>query len=248
MIRHHLTVAALLLSASSLQFACDSAESDGQGGGGSSNETGGQSGSTGGQTAGGAGGAGGEGTALPSEWVGETPHLNAAGDVGEKAVSLAPNATNSADLGTFYCERNYIVPTLEPSAGWETEGYLLKVEVKFNFFFEGELAEFQLELEKPDLLDSVGDVLSVGEGEDAQVNIGLGVDDGGPNAAEYEDSAVSGTFTLSELSGTVGADGLTIPGGEGAFGGYVDVTLASGGSFRGSFTANCGDNDFELPE
>lgn len=224
------------------------ASSGGKSSTGGTSSTGGKSstGGAAGSASGGMGGgfAGSEGTG--SDWLGSTPHLDAAGSVGEKNVDLSAAGVDAADLGTLYCERNYIVPALNDTSDWANEGYLEKVEFKFNFFFEETLAEFQLELEGEGLFSKVGQTLVIGE--DVEVALGLKKDVDGPNEEEFEDEARSGSVALELLSGEVGEDGLTVPDGEGAYGAFVDVELESGGNFRGSFTMNCGPNDLEISE
>jgi len=199
----------------------------------------------------GAGGEGGTGSedptaAAPDTWSGSEPHVDLHGNVGERTLDLVVEGADAADLGTAYCERNYKVPDLEDTSAWAAEGYLEKVEIKVNFFFDDALAEFQLELVTPNLTQEVGTTFDVAH--NAEVNIGISVDEDGPNAAEYEDAAVGGSATLEELDGEVGDDGLTFPDEEGTFGLYVDVELESGGAFKGSLTVNCGENDLETLE
>ncbi|HSC88565.1 MAG TPA: hypothetical protein VLC09_14885 [Polyangiaceae bacterium] len=243
---HILSSFALITTLATCFVACsESSDDGGSGGGGSGGDSAsGGSSSTGGSNTGG-GGAGGEANA-PQSWLGQEPHLELVGHVDVEAVALSESGAEAADLGTLYCERNYIVPDLVDKTAWPTDGYLEKVEFKFNFFHEGELAEFQLELVKEDLGDFVGQTLDVGD--DIEVAVGLKVNPDDPNEVSYEDEAASGTVELELLSGEVGADGLSVPDGTGALGAFVNVTLASGKKLVGSFTANCGDNDFEVPE
>jgi hypothetical protein len=203
-----------------------------------------------GETDGGAG-SGGTGSddptaAAPDTWSGSEPHVDLHGNVRERQLDLVVEGADAADLGTAYCERNYKVPDLEDTIDWADQGLLEKVEIKVNFFFDDALAEFQMELVTPNLPDEIGTTFDVPG--DAEVNIGITVDEEGPNAAEYEDAAIGGSATLHELDGEVGDDGLTIPDEEGTFGLFVDVELESGGAFKGSLTVNCGENDLETLE
>lgn len=192
-------------------------------------------------------GEGGDGDGdAPTAWVGDEPHLAVVGSVAGEAFDLSADGSDASDVGTLFCERNYIVPDLEDDSAWANDGYLQKVEIKFNYTSGDAFAEFQMELEAEDLMALVGEDLTIGDEADAQV--GLTIDPDGPNEEEFEEVSASGTVTLELLSGEVGADGLTVPDGEGAFGAYVDIELADGGSIQGSFTANCGDNDLEIPE
>jgi len=211
--------------------ACSSGDADDGIGGAAGNQGDGSGGNT---SSGGGSGA----------WQGATPHLELSGTVADHELVLEVSGDAAADLGTVYCERNYIVPDVDDPSTW-SEGYLQKVEFKLNFFYENALAELQMELENPDLMTSEGATFAVPD--DAEVNVGLATDVDGPNEQEFEDVATGGAVTLELFSGEMGDDGV-IPDGEGAFGAYVDVELASGGSIEGSFTVNCGENDLEVPE
>lgn len=182
---------------------------------------------------------------VPEAWLGEEPHTHLAGTVAEQEIELIAEGSEAAGVGTVYCERNYIVPDLEDTSTFE-DGYLQKVEIKFNFFHLDALAEFQMELEKDDLFAAVGETLAVGE--DAEVALGINVDEDGPKAQEFEDEATGGTVKLELLTGEPDESGVIVPSGEGRYGAYVDIQLDSGGTLQGSFTVNCGENDLETPE
>jgi hypothetical protein len=183
--------------------------------------------------------------ATASEWMGSAPHLKMAGTVGGEDLSLDVAEAVAADLGTLYCERNYIVPDLEDESTWG-DGYLQKIEFKFNFFYEDQLAEFQLEVEIEDLPAQEGKSFTLGS--DAGVAVTLTVDPDGASEEQYEEEGATGTVVVGLVSGTPGDDGLLMADATGAFGAYVDVELSDGGSMKGSFTANCGENDLEVPE
>lgn len=204
-------------------FACDDAGGEGDGGGG---EAGGDS-------------------DQPTAWLGNTPHVQLAGTVAEQQLELVADEAEASGVGTAYCERNYIVPDVGDPSTFD-EAYLQKVEIKFNFFHNDALAEFQMELEKPDLLSEVGAMLVAGD--DAEVALGIKVDEEGPQAEEFEDEAVGGTVALELLSGEPDDSGVIIASGDGKYGAYVDLELASGGRLQGSFTVQCADNDLETPE
>lgn len=212
---------------------------------GGSTSSGGTSsgGSSGGSDAGGNGGMGGLGGSS-GLWQGSTPHIELSGTLAGNELAVDVTGDDAADIGTAYCERNYIVPDLDDSSTW-VDGYLEKVELKLNFFYEDALAEFQMELVHPELLTSEGVTFSVPG--DAEANFGLTTDVDGPSEEEFEDAAVGGTVTLELFSGEPGEDGL-VPNEEGVYGAYVDLELEAGGSFQGSFTVNCGQNDLEVPE
>lgn len=220
--------AALVLSLAALP-ACSSSDGDADGGGGE-------------------GGTGAEDPTegAPTAWAGSEPHLDLRGEIAGKVVELNAMGSAAADLGTVYCERNYIVPSLDDTSAWADEGFLEKVEFKFNFFFDEALAEFQMELVAPNLADEVGTTLVIPD--TAEANVAIAVDEDGPNAANYEDVGSGGSVTLEALTGEVGDDGLTIPDEEGTFALFVDIELESGGALQGSLTVNCGENDLEIPE
>jgi hypothetical protein len=178
-------------------------------------------------------------------WAGATPHLELEGNVGGEALDLSLEAADAADLGTLYCERNYIVPSVDDESTWG-DGYLEKVEVKLNFFSGDKIAELQIELEAEDLPSLVGQTLTIGD--DAEATPQVTLDPDGPAEEELEDVAVSGTVKLELLSGTPGDDGLIVPDETGAFGAVVDLVLESGETLRGTFTASCGENDLEAAE
>jgi len=225
--------------------ACsDAADDDGAGGegganGGSSSGGASSGSSSGGSSSGGSGGEGGGGSGVAEEWLGATPHASLLAEVSGQNVGIEPSADDAANLSVFYCERNYVVPDAANEATYG-QGQLAKVEVKFNFFYQGVEAEFQIEIEQENLQDLEGETLTVGADLVAAVKL-QPLGDGGE--FEYEDAAVSGTVLLELLSGEPGADGLIVPNQTGAVGAYVNIQLESGGFLRGSFTANCGDND-----
>lgn len=234
--------------------ACSGGTSDEDGTGG---EAGGDTDGSGGTPSGGAGsgGSGSGGAAGGSAdgsggsegadaWQGETPHLALSGMAFGKQLVLDEAGDDAADIGTVYCERNYIVPDLDDPSTW-VDGYLEKVELKLNFFFEEGLAEFQMELVHAELLTSEGVTFDIPS--EAEANFGLTTDVDGPSEEDFEDVGTSGTVTLELLSGQAGEDGL-IPDEEGVYGAYVDVQLESGGHLQGSFSVNCGKNDLEVPE
>jgi len=181
----------------------------------------------------------------PTEWQGETPHLEMVGSLAGQDVVATVEGDDAADVGVFYCERNYIVPDTEDPSTWAA-AYLEKVEIKFNFFYMDQLAEFNVEIVHEDLPGSVGEMLPIDAATEATVQIT--VDPEGPNEVEFPDAGVAGNVTIGLLTGTPGTDGVVIPDGEGAFGAYLDLELESGGTLQGSFTANCGENDLEIPE
>ena len=196
----------------------------------------------------GQGGSNGEDTDdAPKSWLGAEPHVDLVGTVAEQELELVAESSDAADIGTVYCERNYIVPSLDDESSF-ADGYLQKVELKFNFFYLDALAEFQIELEADDLPDQVGKTLNIGDDQDAAIALGLNVDEDGPNTQEFEDAASGGTLKLELLSGEPGQDGVIVPSGEGEYGAHLDIELESGGFLQGSFTIKCGDNDLEVPE
>jgi hypothetical protein len=228
----------LLTLAAASGAACSSGAHDEEGAGGAA---GADADGTGGTPSGGAGSGG---SSTGDAWQGETPHLALSGMAFGKQLVLDETGDDAADIGTVYCERNYIVPDLDDPGTW-ADGYLQKVELKLNFFFEEALAEFQMELVHPELLTSEG--VSFDIPGDAEANFGLTTDVDGPSEEDFEDVGTSGTVTLELLSGQAGDDGL-IPDEQGVYGAWVDVQLESGGSLKGSFSVNCGENDLEVPE
>lgn len=173
-----------------------------------------------------------EGTAA-GKWGGASEHLSAQGSVGDKAIDISLSGVDAQDIETFFCERNY------------QDGALEHLELKYSFEYEGQGAELELEFNSFDYSKQAENPISVGTASedaptasDIAIDLKLETEDG----LETEDSAVSGTFELEQLSGTPGADGI-IPDGEGTFAGYLDVELASGETLSVSFTAKCGEND-----
>lgn len=225
------------------------------GSGGKSSSTGGKSSggsSTGGKGSGGSssggsdgegGGGAGGGDGAPTEWLGTTPHFDLRGTVDGAAFEQVLSAEQADNTSWAVCERNYIVPDLNDESEWADEAYLEKIEVKVSFLDQdGNPGEFQLELYRDELLDSVGQTFDIPS--DAGVEAGLEVEDAD---YEWEGEATSGTVYLGIASGEPGDNGL-IPDEEGQFGLFVDVQFESGDSVRGSFTVNCGENDLETPE
>lgn len=167
-----------------------------------------------------------------AKWQGASEHLSADGQVVDKAIEIDLSGADAADVEELFCERNY--------AG----GVLEKVELKHVFSYEGQEAELELEFADFDYSKDPKNPISVGTASgainatDINVHVKLETEDG----VETEEDAVSGTFSLEELSGTADDDGI-IPDGEGKFAGYLDVELASGSKLTISFTAKCGEND-----
>jgi hypothetical protein len=194
------------------------------------------------------------GAPATSAWEGTTLHLTSEGSIQGGAVELSVTGDDAADIEVLYCERNYIVPDLEDTSAWAEDGYLEKVELKYNIpDFDGVPAELEIGFYYFDYSKAPKNPLSVGtaeEGtlgvEDVNVEIQLTLDDG--NETEIADVAKSGKFYLEEYTGELGEDGLTIPDESGTFGGYLEATLESGSVLELSFTANCGENDLEIPE
>ena len=233
----------------------DSADEPSNGNAGSAGKggSGGSAGAPDGQ--GGDDGETGEGGAPSSSaWEGTTPHLTSEGSIQGGTVELSVTGDDAADIEILYCERNYIVPDLEDTSAWAEEGYLEKVELKYNIpDFDGVPAELEIGFYSFDYSKAPKNPLSVGTAdeeavgvEDVNVEIQLSLDDG--NETEIVDVAKSGKFYLEEYTGEVGEDGLTIPDESGTFGGYLEVTLESGSTLKVSFTANCAENDLEIPE
>jgi hypothetical protein len=224
-----------------------------------SNSDGGTAGTSSGGSAGAPQGQAGEGAGeggapASSAWEGETRHLTAEGSIQGGEVDLTVTGDDAEDVEVLYCERNYIVPDLEDTSAWGDEGYLEKVELKYNIpDFDGVPAELELGFYYFAYGKAPKNPLSVGtaeEGvfgvEDVNVEVTLTLDDG--NETEIVDTAKSGKFYLEEYTGEVGDDGLTIADETGTFGGYLEATLESGSQLKVSFTANCGENDLEIPE
>lgn len=215
----------VLASALSLVGCDDGGSNDGAGGDDSSDD--GDTGGTG----------GGSTDDTIDSWLGSDPHVEIVGTVAGKTIDFSVSESEASDLGTAYCERNYI----EPPSG---DLYLEKIEIKYNLVYEDQFAEFQLEVVNPELTSSVGETLTIGG--DTEVNVGLTLAPDEPTEEEFEDVATGGNVTIGAVGGTP-TDGV-IPDGEGSFGVHFDVTLESGGTLSGSFTVNCGDNDIEPEE
>ncbi len=174
-----------------------------------------------------------DGGASTTEWGGASEHLTAQGSVGDKALDIELTGADAQDIEKFFCERNY------------EEGVLEHLELKYELEYEGQGAELELEFSSFDYSKDPENPISVGTANedaptasDIAIDLKLETEDG----TETEDSAVSGTFELKQLSGAPDADGI-IPDGEGTFAGYLDVELASGEKLTVSFTAKCGEND-----
>lgn len=168
-------------------------------------------------------------------WLGNTPHLEVDGSVGGPALALSVDGAEAADVEVFFCERNYV------------DGALDKIEVKYLFTHDGMPAELELSFADFDYAATPADPIAIGQADgDARTGAAMNVEfqiqteDG----TEIQDVATSGTFSLEAFTGTPGPDGL-IPDGTGTFGGVLEVTLESGGSFASSFHVNCGENDVE---
>lgn len=228
-------LALTFVATASLATVACSDDVDGGAGGGAGGE--------GGAASGGGGGApNGSGVA---EWLGADAHLEFEGTVGGKAIDFSVDEGEAADVAIVYCERNYIVPDPDDSSTWG-EGYLQKVEVKYNLFYEGKLAEFQLEVEAEALAAGAPRTLTIGDAVASTPQLTLAPDE--VDEEQFEDPAVAGTIEFELFDGTPGADGVVVPDGEGKIGFFVDLELESGAKLRGSFTASCGDNDLEAPE
>lgn len=246
---------AALLCAGFVSLGCSDDDAGPAGSAGNAGESAG-GGGAGATPAAGAGGEGGRNGTPAAGWEGSTPHLTAVGKVASGDVDFTVTGADAANLEVLYCERNYIVPDLEDTAGWAEGGFLEKVELKYNIpEYDGVPAELEVGFlyyaygEEPNNPLTVGAASSDGFTNSA-VNIELSIsaeDENGEEIYTLEDVAASGKFYLEEYTGEVGEDGLTIANETGTFGGYLEATLESGATFKLSFTANCGENDLETP-
>lgn len=205
--------------------------------GGSGDGVGGDDGAGGDRSTESGGTGGGAATESAESWLGSEPHVEISGTLAGQVIDFSVAAAEAGDVGTAYCERNYI----QPATG---DLYLEKIEIKYNLVYDDQFAEFQLEVVHPDLPTVVGETLSIGG--DTELNVGLKLSPDEPTEEEFEDLATSGAVTIGEVGGT--DDGGLIPDGSGTFGVHFDVMLESGGTLSGSFTVNCGDNDIEIEE
>ncbi len=193
------------------------------------------------------------GTSAPTAWEGQAPHLVAVGRVDGEDIAFTLRG-DAANGDVVYCERNYIVPSVSDASTW-SDGYLEKIELKWDVVVDGIERAYQIELGAHDFsASSDGASLDVvAYDEDAEQTSGA------VNAAieweweadgsEFELGAESetGAFVRGTLTGTPGADGVVIPDGTGTFGGYLHLTWANGDFLDVTFTAQCGDNDLDIP-
>lgn len=187
----------------------------------------------------------------PTSWEGQAPHLVAEGMIDGVPVSFA---LRGEDAGDAYCERNYVVPSVADTSTWP-DGFLEKVELKWDVTVAGTERQYQVELSAHDYAASVdGQTLPVAayveDAERAAGTVQAAVEieweeNGREN--EHGDESETGSFTRGVFSGTPGADGVVVPSGSGSFGGYLHLTWASGDYLDVSFTVACGENDLDIP-
>ena len=144
-------------------------------------------------------------------WDGEDPHMRATGEIGGKVVEI--------DSTDGLCERNYQVPNMvDPST--YGDGYLEKIEIKLDFLYEGEPAEFQVEFADLNYTVAAAPLrgIEVGGAEadaanttDINVTAQLEVNPDAPNEEEFEEDRVSGTFAVELLAGGRAATGSSCP-------------------------------------
>jgi hypothetical protein len=191
------------------------------------------------------------GAAGPTAWEGPDAHLVAQGVVDGVPVAFTLRGQDASDA---YCERNYVVPSVGDSSTW-SNGFLEKVELKWDVTVNGTERQYQVELSGHDYAASAdGQTLPVvAYDEDAeratgtvQAAVEIEWEDDGMEF-EHGDESETGTFTRGLFSGTAGADGVVVPSGSGSFGGYLHLTWASGDYLDVSFTVACGDNDMDIP-
>lgn len=189
-----------------------------------------------------------------TEWQGSAVHLRVEGALGEDEPTALSLNVGSADAGVLYCERNYIVPDADNDATYN-EGFLEKVELKYEFDFEGQPAELEVELADLDYDNFVAPVngLVAGSANASDRNLNsinveakLKINPDTAEEEELEASAVTGTVDFELLTGS--PNGLIIADNEGQMGGYLNVGLSDGNNLVMSFTVDCGENDIESEE
>ncbi len=197
------------------------------------------------------------GAEAPSAWSGDEPHLAAVGSIEGEDVAFFLEGSEAVNVNRFFCERNYVVPSLDDQSDWANDGYLEKIEVKWLVVVEGSEREYQLELLQHDFGASEdGDTIAVvafdedsTERAPETIMAGFGwqyEEDG--NEVEIEALSETGSFVRGTLTGEIDPDnGLVIPDGEGSLGGYLHLEWDNGDRLDLDFTANCGDNDLDIP-
>lgn len=195
------------------------------------------------------------GTTAPASWEGTAPHLVAVGEVDGETIDFTLRG-DAADVGSVYCERNYVVPSLADTSTW-SDGYLEKIELKWEVVVDGAERVYQIELAGHDFdASSDGATLDVvaydEEGERAGTTLQAAIEweweeDGSEHERGAESEDGGGSFMRGMVTGSPGADGVVIPDGEGTFGGYLHLTWASGDHLDVSFSVGCGSNDLDIP-
>lgn len=193
----------------------------------------------------------------PTKWQGEKRHLVVAGTVDGERVDFELTEDEAADSESLFCERNYVVPNLNDVSTW-TDGVLEKIELKWRRTVDGTEREYQIELSAHDFSASKDgsqlDVVTYDaeatllEKSSVQASFEWQYE-AGDSEVERGAESEKGSFDRGLLKGTPGeAMGVVVPDGEGAFGGYLHLSWKNGDVVDVSFTAECADNDLDIPE
>jgi hypothetical protein len=181
----------------------------------------------------------------PTHWLGDEAHIDVGGRLGGIEFDVSAGPAPPANENEVWCERRYLVPTAPGNLQlWEL-GTLPTVEIHALLPVADGIERLTVRLQGKDLasqsLDEPADVMPLHP--DAELLPGeVAVEWVWANDHQepaYQAAAVSGVFELRLRSGMPGADGLVIPAGEGAVGGWLEALWRPGEAVRASFTAPC---------
>jgi hypothetical protein len=193
----------------------------------------------------------GDGDESIDRWQGADPHVTVRGSFDGVDLDLRLDGDDAADLSQAACKREYLVPDATDPATWD-EGAMPELEVTIRVVDGDVEKQYELGFTGADFA-----TLAI----PARLEVAPPVADGAPAAGDafleldwqwedpaegfisFEESAVSGTIEIAELSGEPG-DGVVLADGTGALGVWFDATWANG-SLSGSLTVPCGPNEVE---
>jgi hypothetical protein len=189
----------------------------------------------------------------PSDWLGHDNHFWAFGTLDEEDLDIEMRG-DAAGSDRVWCEREYVAPDDGHGMPDYERGHLDEFRIHGSTEVEGELRQFEIEFKRHDFQsDAPGTSYAIvprAETMDpAMDEIWLewewkDAEDGDL----FEEAAQEGSFMLEAFEGSVGADGLVIPTGEGKTGGFMTARWGTIEEVSLSFSVDCMVSDVVLEE
>ena len=188
----------------------------------------------------------------PSEFLGPTFHLELGGFIDGQTIDVHLDEALAGDAAVAFCQREYWVPDPDDPSTFG-DGAMDEIEVVAFVQIGGEDRRIQFELKQHDFQsDPEGTEVAIVPRSDLldpepnEMWLEFEIEDLEANRL-FEESALTGTFVVGAREGMPGPDGVVIPAGEGAVGGYFEARWSTTEELRASFYVRCTDLDIDPP-